>query len=70
MSQGPHTDQGSGHKVVTRIELAAALLASACDHAFDGAEATGTPGDGANFYAMAERLVLQRARELYAQGSA
>ena len=57
-------------KVVTRIELAAAFLAMACECAYEGAEATGTQGEGPNVYAKTEEIVMRRAREIYAQGSA
>jgi hypothetical protein len=57
-------------KVVARIELAAAFLAMACECAYEGAEATGSPGEGPNVYAKTEEIVLRRAREIYAQGSA
>jgi hypothetical protein len=56
-----------GMKVVTRIELVAALLASACDHAYTSGEED-TKGDGPNLFALTEELVLRRAREIYAQG--
>ena len=62
--------EARGMKVVTRIELAAAFLVSACDHAFDSADATGAQGEGPNLFAMAEELVIKRARELYAKGPA
>jgi hypothetical protein len=57
-------------KVVTRIELAAAFLAMACECAYEGAEATGSQGEGPNVYAKTEEIVMRRAREIYAQGSA
>jgi hypothetical protein len=57
-------------KVVTRIELAAAFLASACGAAFDSAAATGAPDQGPALYAMTEQLVVQRAREIYGQAPA
>ena len=55
-------------KVVTRIELAAALLASACDHAYISGQ-EGAQGDGPNLFALTEELVLRRAREIYVQGT-
>jgi hypothetical protein len=57
-------------KVVTRIELAAAFVVAACECAYDSAEATGSPGEAPNLYAKAEEIVLRRARDIYAQGSA
>jgi hypothetical protein len=57
-------------KLITRIEIAAAFLASACDCAFNSADAIGSPGDAAGLYAKTEELVLRRARELYAQDGA
>ena len=56
-----------GMKVVTRIELAAALLAEACDHAYISGEED-AKGDGPKLFALTEELVLRRAREIYAQG--
>ena len=57
-------------KVIVRIELAAAFLATACKIAFESAEAIGAPSEGPNLYAKTEELVVRRAREIYAQGSA
>jgi hypothetical protein len=59
--------EARGMKVVTRIELAAALLASACDHAYVSGEED-AQGDGPSLFALTEELVLRRAREIYAQG--
>jgi hypothetical protein len=55
-------------KLAARIELAAAALATACEHAFEGAHATGHPENAEDLYDKAEELVIRRARELYAQG--
>jgi hypothetical protein len=57
-------------KLVARIELAAAALATACAHAFDAAHGTGSPEKAEELYERAEELVLRRAREIYAQGPA
>jgi hypothetical protein len=54
--------EASGMKVVTKIELAAALLASACELAFESA---GQEGSGPQLFALTEDLVVRRARELY-----
>jgi hypothetical protein len=59
-----------GLKVVQRIELAAVFLASACDLAYDSANATGAPGAGPDLYAKTEEIVVRRARESYGQGRA
>jgi len=59
--------EARGMKVVTRVELAAALLASACDHAYISGEED-AQGDGPKLFALTEELVLRRAREIYAQG--
>ena len=59
--------EARGMKVVTRLVLAAALLASACDHAYISGEED-AQGDGPNLFALTEELVLRRAREIYAQG--
>ena len=52
-------------KVITRIELAAAFLASACGAAYDSAAETGAGGHGPSLYAVTEELVLRRARQKY-----
>jgi hypothetical protein len=57
-------------KVVTRMELAAAFLAMACECAYEGAEATGSQGEGPNVYAKTEEIVMRRPCEIYLQGSA
>lgn len=57
-------------KLVARVELAAAALATACAHAYDSAHGTGSPERAAELYEKAEELVVRRARELYAQGPA
>jgi hypothetical protein len=59
--------EARGMKVVTRVELAAALLCSACDHAYISGEED-AQGDGPKLFALTEELVLRRAREIYAQG--
>jgi hypothetical protein len=58
-----------GLKVVQRIELAAVFLASACDCAYDSANATGSMGRGPELYSRTEQIIIRRAREIYAQGS-
>jgi hypothetical protein len=55
-------------KLAARIELAAAALATACEHAFESAHGTGTPERAEFLYEKAEELVVRRARELYAHG--
>jgi hypothetical protein len=55
-------------KLAARIELAAAALATTCEHAFESAHATGHPERAMELYEKAEELVIRRARELYAQG--
>ena len=57
-------------KVVTRIELAACLLAAACEHGYESGEETEGRREGPELFALTEQLVLRRAREIYAQGSA
>jgi hypothetical protein len=54
--------------LISRIELAAAFLAAALSHGYDSGEETG--GSGPNVFALAEQLVLRRAREMYTQKSA
>jgi hypothetical protein len=60
--------EARGMKVVTRIELAAALLASACDHAYISGEED-AKGDGPKLFALTEELVPRRAREIYSLGT-
>jgi hypothetical protein len=57
-----------GMKVVTRIELAAVLLAAACEHGYASGEETDGRGEGPELFALTEELVVRRAREIYAQG--
>jgi hypothetical protein len=59
-----------GMTLIMRIEIAAALLVTACEHAYDAAEELGEPETAADRFAHAEQLVLRRAREIYAQGHA
>jgi hypothetical protein len=62
--------EARGMKVVTRIELAACLLTAACEHGYESGEETEGRGEGPELFALTEQLVLRRAREIYAQGSA
>lgn len=55
-------------KLAARIELAAAALATTCEHAYDAAHGTGHPERAMELYDKAEELVIRRARELYSQG--
>lgn len=61
--------EARGMTVVARMELAAAFLAAACSSAFNSAAEMGDdPAEGPDRYAMAEEVVVKRARELYGQG--
>lgn len=62
--------EARGMTLVGRIEFAAAVLASACSHAFDSAENIDETGEGPERYAVTEELVIRRAREIYAQDGA
>jgi hypothetical protein len=62
-------EAGRPMKLAGRIELAAAVMATACEHAFDSAHATGHSERAEFLYEKAEELVCRRARELYAQGA-
>ena len=62
MPAGDRDIEAKGMNIVTRIELAAAFLASACELAFESAE---QDGRGPQLFALTEDLVLRRARELY-----
>lgn len=57
-----------GMSVFARAELAAVLLASACETAYASAGPTGQPENAGKLYTVFEELILQRSRELYAQG--
>lgn len=59
-----------GKKLATRIELAGALMVSACQHGFEAAEEMGGRGHGAEFFRVVEQLIVRRAREIYEQGGA
>jgi hypothetical protein len=52
----------------TRIELAAAFLASARSQGYRSADEVG--GGRPNLFALAKELVVRRAHEIYAQYSA
>jgi hypothetical protein len=60
--------EAQGMTLITRIELAAVFLASALSHGYTSGNEVG--GGGPNVFAMAEELVVRRAREIYAQDSA
>ncbi len=62
--------QARGMKVVTRIELAAAFLASAIESAYDAAEELGGFDAPEDFFDLALDIVVRRAKEIYGQGSA
>jgi len=59
-----------GMKVATRIELAATLMVSACQHGFEAAEEMGGRGQGPEFFGFVEQVIVRRAREIYGQGGA
>ena len=59
--------EAQGMTLITRIELAAAFLAAACAHGYASGDEVG--GGGPNVFALAEQLVVRRAREIYAQDS-
>jgi hypothetical protein len=60
--------EAQGMKLVTRMEIAAALLARAADHGYLAAEDVIAEGEGPNFFDLAESIVVRRAREIYARG--
>jgi hypothetical protein len=60
--------EAQGMTLITRIELAAVFLAAACSHGYTSGDEVG--GGGPNVFALAEELVVRRAREIYAQDSA
>jgi hypothetical protein len=62
--------EARGMKVITRIELAAALLASACSHGYRSGEEVDEGGAGPDMFAWTESMVVRRAREIYAQDGA
>jgi hypothetical protein len=55
--------------VETQIELAAAFLAAVCEPAYESAEEDGER-HGPGLCSVTERLVVRRAREIYAKESA
>jgi len=59
--------EAQGMSLITRIELAGVFLASALSHGYTSGDETG--GSGPNVFALAEELVVRRAREIYAQDS-
>lgn len=59
----------TGMKLITRIELAAAVMARALEHGYQAGEETGQPGDGDEVFEATADLVNQRALEVYAQGN-
>src|SRR5262249_24342934 len=62
--------EAMGMTLITRIELAALFLASACSHGYASGDETGQGAPGRKAFARAEQLVVRRAREIYAQDSA
>jgi hypothetical protein len=62
--------EARGMTLVTRIELAAALLASACSHGYSSGEEVEQGGAGPAVFDFTEKMVVKRAREIYAQGPA
>ena len=73
MSASPEVtpiEEREAMSVIAPIELAAAFLAGACSAAYDGAVATSSAENGPTLYAVAEELVVRRAREIYGQSCA
>jgi hypothetical protein len=62
--------EAQGMTLITRIELAATFLASACSHGYTSGDEVGKGASGPAVFALAEQLVVRRAREIYAQDSA
>jgi hypothetical protein len=62
--------EARGMTLITRIELAAAFMASALSHGYTSGDETGMGATGPKIFALAEELVVRRAREIYAQDSA
>jgi hypothetical protein len=60
----------TGMTVLARMELASALMASACTSAYESAAAQGQPADGPERFSHSEDFIVRRAREIYAQGRA
>jgi hypothetical protein len=61
--------EARGMTLIARIELAAIFLASACSHGFTSGDEVGEGANGPEVFALAEQLVVRRAREIYAQDS-
>jgi len=62
--------EAQGMSLITRIELAAVFVASALSHGYTSGDETGEGSSGPAVFALAEQLVMRRAREIYAQDSA
>src|SRR5262249_43711099 len=56
--------EAQGMTLITRIELAAIFLASACSHGFTSGDEVGEGANGPEVFALAEQLVVRRAREI------
>ena len=61
--------EAQGMTLITRIELAAIFLASALSHGYTSGDEIGEGASGPKIFALAEQLVVRRAREIYAQDS-
>jgi len=62
--------EAQGMSLITRIELAAIFLASTLSHGYTSGDEVGERASGPEVFALAEQLVVRRAREIYAQDSA
>src|SRR5262249_39013054 len=62
--------EAQGMSLIARIELAAVFLASALSHGYTSGDEVGEGASGPEVFALAEQLVVRRAREIYAQDSA
>jgi hypothetical protein len=61
--------EAQGMSLMTRIELAAVFLASTLSHGYTSGDEVGEGSSGPAVFALAEQLVVRRAREIYAQDS-
>jgi hypothetical protein len=62
--------EAQGMSLITRMELAAVFLASTLSHGYTSGDEVGEGSSGPEVFALAEQLVVRRAREIYAQDSA
>ena len=66
----PSTSGSDHHDDLTPRIGARPFLAAACSHGYTSGGEVGEHGDAPKMFALAEQLVVKRAREIYAQDGA